>query len=135
MGKGHSPMDPSGPVSVVVCNYNGEAYLPACLDAILALEGGIDECIVVDNASTDGSLALLAERYPAVRVVQMGRNAGPAAARNEGMRQARNRWVLAVDNDAVVTPDLLTRLRRAAEAGDGSLEAREAREMVQKSFR
>lgn len=104
-----------GPVSAVVCNYNGEGYLAGCLDALLQLEGGLDECIVVDNASTDGSLALLDQRYPAVRVVQMGHNAGPAVARNEGMRQARNGWVLAVDNDAVVMPGLLAQLRRAAE--------------------
>ncbi|MCP3919639.1 MAG: glycosyltransferase family 2 protein [bacterium] len=106
-----------GPVSVVVVNYEGERYLPPCLDALLAAtDEGIDEILVVDNASTDGSLALLAERYPGVRVIEMGDNAGPAKARNAGMRAARNRWVLAVDNDAIVTPGMLTKLRAAADA-------------------
>lgn len=102
-----------GPVSAVVVNYQGERYLPPCLDALAALD--VDELVVVDNASTDGSLALLAERYPGARVLQMGENAGPARARNAGMRAARHRWVLAVDNDAIVAPDLLDRLRAAAE--------------------
>jgi len=108
-----------GAVSAVVCNYNGAPYLTACLDALAALADPVDEIVVVDNLSTDGSLALLAERYPEVRVVRMGSNAGPAAARNAGMRAARNRWVLAVDNDAVVTPELLGALCAAAEAHAG----------------
>ena len=68
------------------------------------------------RAATDASLAVLAERYPSVRVVHAGENAGPARARNLGMRAARNRWVLAVDNDAIVTEGLLDALCGAAEA-------------------
>ena len=52
MGEARSTIAPDAPVSVVVCNYNGERYLPACLDALFGLEGGIDECLVVDNRST-----------------------------------------------------------------------------------
>jgi len=111
-----SPDPTTAPVSVVVCNYNGELYLPECLDGIFALEGGIDECIVVDNASTDGSVALLEARYPQVRVLQMESNGGPAPARNAGMRAARNRRVLAVDNDAIPRPDLLLKLQQALDS-------------------
>ena len=103
-----------GPVSAVVVNWQGERYLPACLDALGSLD--LDEIVVVDNASTDGGLLLLAARYPRVRVVHAGENAGPARARNLGMRAARNRFVLALDNDAVVTPGLLELLVAAAEA-------------------
>lgn len=102
-----------GPISVAVCNYNGEAYLDECLSAVRALEGGVDEILVVDNASTDRSLAILAERHPDVRVLRLARNDGPCPARNAGMRAARNRWVLALDNDAVVRPDALTKLADA----------------------
>ena len=101
-------------VSAVVCNYNGEDYLEECLNSVLAQED-VDEVLVVDDVSTDGSLALLAERFPQVRVIQMPRNGGPCAARNAGMRAARNRFVLAVDNDAVLEPGLLAGLRRALE--------------------
>ncbi|MFT5049950.1 MAG: GT2 family glycosyltransferase [Chlamydiales bacterium] len=112
-----SAVPSTAPVSVVVCNYNGELYLPACLDGILALEGGFDECIVVDNASTDGSVALLEADYPQVRILRMESNGGPAPARNAGMRAARNRRVLAVDNDAIPRPDLLLKLQQAFDSG------------------
>ncbi len=100
-------------VSAVVCNYNGESYLAGCLESVLAQ--GADEVIVVDDASTDGSVALVQARFPGVRVIQLERNAGPCVARNAGMRAARHRWVLAVDNDAVLAPDVLARLRAALE--------------------
>ncbi len=101
-------------VSAVVCNYNGEGYLTECLESVCAQ--GVDEVIVVDDASSDGSVALVRRRFPAVRVVQLEQNRGPCAARNAGMRAARNRWVLAVDNDAVLEPDVLAKLRAALEA-------------------
>lgn len=104
-----------GRVSAVVVNYNGAAYLDECLASIEALEGGVDEVIVVDNASTDASLALLAARAPRVRTIALATNDGPCPARNAGMRAARNRWVLALDNDAVLEPDVLAKLVRAAE--------------------
>jgi len=97
----------------VVCNHNGEGYLAECLDSILAQ--GPDELLVVDDASTDGSLELLRARYPEVEVLRLEQNRGPCAARNAGMRAARHRWVLAVDNDAVLAPDVLARLRAALE--------------------
>jgi len=103
-----------GPVSAVVVNYDGERYLSACLEALAELE--LDEVLVVDNASTDGSLDLLAREHPTVRVLRLKDNHGPAVARNAGMREARNRWVLALDNDVTVSADVLTRLRAAAEA-------------------
>lgn len=101
-------------VSAVVCNYNGEGYLTECLESVRAQ--GVDEVIVVDDASSDGSVALVRARFPEVQLLRLERNSGPCAARNAGMRAARNRWVLAVDNDAVLAPDVLAKLRAALEA-------------------
>ena len=108
-----APISAADPVSAVVCNFNGESYLPACLDSLLAQRGGVDQIVVVDNGSTDGSLALVRERYPGVDLVPLARNGGPCVARNAGMRVARHRLVLAVDNDAVLQPDVLEKLRAA----------------------
>lgn len=102
-------------VSAVVCNYNGAGYLEDCLRSILA-QDGVDEVIVVDNASEDGSVALVRERFPTVEVLELRENRGPCVARNAGMRAARHRWVLAVDNDAVLEPGMLARLRAALAA-------------------
>jgi GT2 family glycosyltransferase len=103
-----------GPVSVVVCNFDGERYLDECLAAVYALRGEVSEVIVVDNASRDASRRILAERHPRVRVIAMERNDGPCPARNAGLRAAANRWVLALDNDAVPAPDVLEKLVAAA---------------------
>lgn len=103
-------------VSVAVCNYNGAEHLPPCLEALLAQTHPIDELLVVDNASTDGSEALVRERFPAARWIGLGRNDGPCPARNAALESARNEWVLLVDNDAVLARDVLEKLVAAARA-------------------
>lgn len=109
-----------GPVSVVVCNYDGERHLPHCLDAVRALRGTVGEVLVVDNASTDRSRELVRERYPEARLIELAENRGPTVARNAGMRAARFAWVLALDNDAVVTERLLAQLAAAVAANPGA---------------
>ena len=101
-------------ISAVVCNYNGEEYLVDCLRSVVDQEG-IDEVIVVDDASTDRSVALAREAFPNVTFIEFDRNGGPCVARNAGMRAARNRWVLAVDNDAVLTEGVVPKLKAALE--------------------
>jgi len=101
-------------VSAVVCNFNGEHYLEDCLRAIEA-QAGVDEILLVDDASTDGSVALVRERFPGVRVLELETNSGPCVARNAGMRAARHPFVLAVDNDAILRPDVVQKLRAALE--------------------
>jgi GT2 family glycosyltransferase len=102
-------------VSAVVCNYQGRDYLEECLRSVLAQEG-VDEVVVVDDASTDGSTELVRERFPEVRVLRMAQNSGPCAARNAGMRAARWPFVLAVDNDAILEPGVARKLCAALEA-------------------
>ncbi len=107
-------------VTVAVCNFQGEQHLPPCLEALLAQTLPADEILVVDNASTDASERLVRERFPCVRWIAMGANAGPCPARNTALRAARNRWVLLVDNDAVLAPDALERLVGAARDRPGA---------------
>lgn len=103
-------------ITVAVCNYNGAEHLPPCLEALAAQTHAVDELLIVDNASTDGSEALVRERWPAARWIPMGHNDGPCPARNMGLERARNEWVLLVDNDAVLAPDALAKLAAAARA-------------------
>ena len=67
-------------VSIVVTNFNGESFLPKCLDSLLDQSYGDLEIIVADNASTDGSSALVETKYPDIRLVQLKDNRGFAAA-------------------------------------------------------
>lgn len=103
-------------VTVVICNYNGEEHLPACLGALAGMRGDVAETILVDNASTDRSLEILARDYPHVRVLETGYNAGPCVARNLGLREAGTDLVLSLDCDAVVSEETLEKLLAAQES-------------------
>ena len=92
-------------VSVIVLNFNGAAILPRCLDHLLAQTYTARELIVVDNASSDGSDAVLAA-YAArgVRVVASPVNRGCAGGRNAGLEVAHGEIVAFMDNDGYADP-------------------------------
>ncbi len=100
-------------VSVVVPVYNVEAYLPQCLDSLLAQtlrqEPGGMEILVVDDGSTDGS-GDIADRYsrenPGALRVYHKENDGPGSARNMGLEEARGEYVGFVDGDDWVMPQM-----------------------------
>ncbi len=100
------------PISLCVVNYNGAHYLPATLDAVMAMDPAPDELLLVDNASTDDGPALVAARYPQVRIVQRARNEGPGAARNAGVTAARFDRIFFIDNDVAPEPGCLAALSR-----------------------
>jgi len=108
-------------VSVVIPNWNGAHHLPTCLDALRRQTYAPVEMIVADNASTDGSRALLAERYPEVRVVALPENRGFTGASNAGMRAATGSIVALLNNDTEADPawlgELVAALDRHPEAG------------------
>jgi hypothetical protein len=92
-----APQAPAAALSVVVVNWNGAAYLGACLDAA---RGGGRELIVVDNASRDGSAALVRRDHPDVRWIANDANLGFARAANRGLHAARGEHVLFLNPDA-----------------------------------
>ncbi len=101
---------------VVVVSWNGAHLLPDCLDSLEAQTVRDDlELVVVDNASTDGTAALLAARYPAVRVVASSENRGFAGGAALGMAGAPGDVVL-LNNDARFAPDAVERLLGALHA-------------------
>lgn len=103
------------PVSVVVPVRNGTRTLPLCLPALLAQDYPADrfEILCVDNGSTDESVALMQRFSPRIQILHAARR-GASAARNEGMRSARNRWLAFTDCDCVPDPDWLSALMRYA---------------------
>ncbi len=103
-------------IDVIIPNYNGEALLPVCLDALRAQTRRDFAVTVVDDGSSDGSLALLAERYPEVRVVRMPRNRGLAAAVNAGIAATSAPFVVLLNNDTEADPAWLAELVGALEA-------------------
>jgi succinoglycan biosynthesis protein ExoO len=106
-------------VSVITANYNGGAHLAAAVRSVLRQSLASLELIVVDDASTDDSLAVIRQAAagdPRVRVLKQRRNAGPAAARNRALEAARGRWIAVFDSDDLMSPDRLQRLVDCAEA-------------------
>jgi len=124
-------------LSVVVPVYRVEEFLPACLDSLLqdssagaaglaitsgkAITPADVEVIAVDDASPDGSGAILATyaaRDPRLRVITLAHNGGLGAARNAGLAQARGRYVWFVDADdwlpAGTVPAVVAELARVA---------------------
>ena len=99
--------------SIIVLNHNGRQWLEPCLTALGAQHFTDHEVILVDNGSTDDSVALVRERFPAVRLMTLTANQGFAAGNNAGARAARGRYLAFLNNDTVVDPDWLAALRRA----------------------
>ncbi|MGE3175601.1 MAG: glycosyltransferase family 2 protein [Planctomycetota bacterium] len=102
-------------ISAIVVNWNGKDHLARSLPALLAQQPPPDEVLVVDNHSDDGSREFVAERWPAVRVVDAGDNRGPCRARNLGVVHARHELCLLVDNDVVLHDGALAAMRAALE--------------------
>jgi GT2 family glycosyltransferase len=94
--------DLAEPVTLCLINYNGLPHLQQALAAVRNLQTRFDEILVIDNASTDGSLDYLHAQQQ-LTVVALSANAGPAAARNVGLLQARNDIILFQDNDISLT--------------------------------
>jgi len=97
-------------VRVVVPSWNVRDLLRECLAALAASRGVELETVVVDDASADGSAAMVAREFPAVRLVELERNVGFAAACNEGLRGLRAPYALLLNADTRLDPDALARL-------------------------
>ena len=93
-------------LSVVIVSYNTRDILDACLASLAQPDSASrrpdPELIVVDNASSDGSVAMVRSCYRRVRVIEMGENAGFARASNQGLRASSGRFVLLLNSDTVV---------------------------------
>jgi GT2 family glycosyltransferase len=92
-------------VSVVVCAYNAESTMDACLASLQALRYPAYEVVVINDGSTDRT-GLIAERYEGVHVVHQ-ENKGLSAARNVGMAASTGEIIAYTDSDCVVDPDWL----------------------------
>lgn len=102
-------MSPS--VASVTVAYNAAGVLSRQIEALLSQKHSLREIVVVDNASTDGTVAMLAERYPQVTVLRMPENLGAAGAWAAGLAYAalekKHEWVWTFDDDSVPPPDSL----------------------------
>lgn len=109
-------------LSVVIVNYNVKYLLEQCLLSVRrAVQGIPAEIFVVDNASTDGSVAYLQERFAEVQFIANDTNPGFSRANNQAIERSRGRYVLLLNPDTVVGEEVFRRLldfaRRHPDAG------------------
>ena len=103
-------------ISVIIVNWNGKEYLPACLDSLLEQSCTEFETIVVDNGSHDGSLELLHNSYPWVQVVPLSVNTGFASGNNAGFDVSTGKYIVTLNNDTTVDRSWLAELIAPVEA-------------------
>lgn len=116
MGNAETTVKPQ--ISVIVPVYNVEAYLPHCVDSILAQTHQDLEVLLVDDGSPDNCPAICdayAEKDCRVKVVHK-KNGGVSSARNAGLAAATGEWIGFVDGDDWIEPDMYERLLHNATA-------------------
>lgn len=91
-------------VSIVILNWNGQAYLQRFLPSVLATRYGNCEIIVADNGSTDNSISWLREQHPGVRVIIMPQNGGFAKGYNDALKQVAADYYVLLNSDVEVQP-------------------------------
>lgn len=96
-------------VTVILPAYNQEKYIASALASVFDQSYKNLEILVVDDASTD-STAKIVEKDKRVRLIQLGQNEGPAAARNRGVEMARGEYVCMLDSDDTMDRDRISKL-------------------------
>lgn len=100
-------------VAAVVVTYNRKELLRECLEALLNQTSPLDEIIVINNASTDGTAQLLVEQFPQLAGVTLPENRGGAGGFHEGIRLAYEKghdWIWVMDDDAIPEDGALKKL-------------------------
>lgn len=96
--------------SIIITNWNGQKWLADCLESLRRQSYPDFEIILVDDGSTDGSAAWVAEHYPEVRLIRLEQHLGFAGANNVGIRAAGGRYIVTLNNDTRADPDWLREL-------------------------
>lgn len=102
--------------ALCVINYNGAHHLRQALPRVAELRHQFGDVVLVDDASTDDSVAIMEGLLPQAQIVRLTENSGPGAARNAGLRATRATRVLFMDNDVLPGTELVPTLCGALDA-------------------
>jgi N-acetylglucosaminyl-diphospho-decaprenol L-rhamnosyltransferase len=104
-------------LSIIIVNWNTREMLRQCLEAVYGTVVGLDyEVWVVDNASRDGSAAMVREAFPRAQVIVNNENLGFARANNQALEKCSGRYMLLLNSDAYLTNGAVDALVQALEA-------------------
>jgi GT2 family glycosyltransferase len=103
-------------ISVIIVSYNVKAYLQPCIKSVLQQNGISPEVVVVDNNSTDGTVEMLQQNFPSVKLIKNITNKGFSGANNQGIKASRGQYILLLNPDTEIKQnDCLQRLSRSIE--------------------
>jgi len=99
-------------ISIIIVTHNGKLFLDECLESLKNLEYPKEklEIIIVDNASTDGTIEYLSSNFPDILLIKFDKNYGFCKPNNEGAKKAKGEYLVFLNNDTVVTPKWLSEL-------------------------
>ena len=102
-------------VSVTIVTYNSGRFIKRCLESVLSQRYRLKEVIVIDNASTDGTIDILEQFEDRCQIHYNEENAGFAAAQNQAIRLAGGDWVLTLNPDVLLLPNFIQALLDAGQ--------------------
>jgi GT2 family glycosyltransferase len=107
-------------ISICIANYNGLALIDDCIQSVQSQAGIADEIeiIIHDDASTDGSATYIRNQFPHVHLIESEKNVGFCVANNRMAEAARGKYLLLLNNDAILLPDALETLLHEAQRLD-----------------
>ena len=103
-------------LSILVLNWNGEAWLDRCVQSVLLQSNQEFELIVIDNDSSDNS-RIIVQKYPRVQVAAFQKNLGYAGAYNVACKMARGEWLLLLNNDTKLEQDFVEEFANIIQGG------------------
>lgn len=104
--------------TVVIPNYNGIIFLKDCLESVMDQSEDAYDVIVVDNASTDGSVEFIRKNFPEIRLLEMDTNTGFSKAVNIGIDESKTEFVILLNNDTVIERDFILELANTIEKNE-----------------
>lgn len=102
-------------VTVVIPNYNGKHFLKACLDSLASQKYRDFETLIVDNASSDGSIEFIESNYKNVTLMKLDKNYGFCGGVNIGIKASKTDYVLLLNNDTEVDENFVENMVKAIE--------------------
>ncbi len=114
MNPGGTSTVPSS-VAVSIVTYNSDRYIARCLESVLQQDYPVLRIVVVDNASSDNTLAALRDFASNIAVIRNSSNTGFAAAQNQAIAACKSDWVLTLNPDVRLTPSFISELVRSGE--------------------
>ncbi|NJD55285.1 MAG: glycosyltransferase family 2 protein [Nitrospirae bacterium] len=98
-------------ISIIIVSWNTRELLKECIESVYRCTAGVSfDLFVVDNASTDGSAAMVRETFPQVKLIENAENAGFSKANNQAIRRSHARYIGLLNSDTVLITDVFAPL-------------------------